>query len=186
MERYLTHLTPLILIPAGYGAARFAKFKIRPFVVLFAVLVLSLQGIKTWTGLHDSDNGIWYKPGYEEVSAKILKSKVGNTDILITSMPEPYYLFVNKPTQSVADKPPYIFANIPPQTKLTIVDDEAMRKIFPNFDNFISKNLRAYITDQYWVNEPLRYVNSISPEKQPVNVYEINAGELNKIIQQHK
>jgi 4-amino-4-deoxy-L-arabinose transferase-like glycosyltransferase len=178
MERYLTHLTPLILIPAGYGAVRFAKFKIRPFVVLFAVLVLSLQGIKTWAGLHDSDNGIWYKPGYEEVSAKKLKSKVGNTDLLITSMPEPYYLYTHFPTQSVADKPPYVFANIPPQTNLTIVDDEAMRKIFPNFDKFISKNLRAYITDQYWVNESLRYINSISPEKKSVKVYQLKYSEL--------
>jgi hypothetical protein len=178
MERYLTHLTPLILIPASYGAVRFIKIRIRPFVILFAVLVLSLQGIKTWTGLHDSGNGIWYKPGYEEVSTKKLKPKVGNTELLITSMPEPYYLFTNIPTQSVADKPPYVFANIPPQTKITIVDDEGMRAIFPNFDNFINENLTRYKTTQYWVNQPLRYTTSIKSEQKPVSVYQLKYSEL--------
>jgi hypothetical protein len=182
MERYPTHLTPLILIPASYGAVRFIKFRIRPFVILFAVLVLSLQGIKTWTGLHDSDNGIWYKPGYEETSAKKLKPKVSNTGLLVASMPEPYYLFVNIPTQSVADKPPFLFANIPPQTKITIVDDEGMRAIFPNFDNFINKNLTGYKTTEYWVNQPLRYTTSIKSEQKPVKVYQLKYSDLQKTL----
>jgi hypothetical protein len=232
MERYPTHLTPLILIPASYGAVRFIKFRIRPFVILFAVLVLSLQGIKTWTGLHDSNNGIWYKPGYEETSAKILNSYIsskqtavgcsarrsGGTDravhdgtvreyrteqrsnapkvngaasyagrqvdgacLLVVSMPEPYYVFVNIPTQSVADKPPFLFANIPPQTKITIVDDEGMRAIFPNFDNFINKNLTGYKTTEYWVNQPLRYTTSIKSEQKPVKVYQLKYSDLQKM-----
>jgi MFS family permease len=182
MERYLTHLTPLILIAASYGVVRFINFKFRPFVILFVVLVLSLQGIKTWTGLHDSDNGIWYNPGYEEISAKKLKIKVGNTDLLIASMPEPYYLFTNIPTQSVADKSPFIFADIPANSKLTIVDDEGMRAIFPSFDNFINKNFTRYKTTEYWVGEPLRYTTSIRSEQKPVKVYQLKYSELQKIL----
>jgi hypothetical protein len=202
-------------------------------VILFVVLVLSLQGIKTWTGLHDSDNGIWYNPGYEEISAKKLNSylsskqtafgcsarRSGGTDravhdgtvreyrteqrsnapkvngatsfagrqvddacLLVTSMPEPYYLFTNKPTQSVADKSPFIFADIPANSKLTIVDDEGMRAIFPSFDNFINKNLTRYKTTEYWVGEPLRYTTSIKSEQKPVKVYQLKYSELQKIL----
>jgi hypothetical protein len=134
--------------------------------------------------LHDSDNGIWYKPGYEEVSAKKLKTILNahQPDLLVASMPEPYYLFINIPTQSVADKSPFIFADIPTNSKLTIVDDEGMRAIFPSFDNFINKNLTRYKTTEYWVGEPLRYTTSIKSEQKPVKVYQLKYSELQKIL----
>jgi hypothetical protein len=182
MERYVTHLSPLLLVAGGYGILHFIKFKPRAIVLLFIFLGLSWQGMKTWDGLRGVDNGIWYKPGYEEISAKKLKSKTGNTDMLITSTPEPYYLLAGSPTQSIADSFPYIYANLPKQEKITIVEDENMRRIFPNFSNFVQKNLNPYKVNEYWVNAPVRYTTYIAPEQKPVTVYQINAQKLKNLL----
>jgi hypothetical protein len=155
--------------------------KNRVMLVLLG-LFLSLQFAKTWNGLHNVNNGIWFRPGYEEKSAKILNNKVKSDTLLITSMPEPYYLFTGNPTQSVADTQPYIFVKLPDSTQLVIVDDEAMRTIFPNFHKFIQKNLGAYQTSQYSVGEPLRYITSIYQEQQPVKIYQIKYSDFQKLL----
>jgi hypothetical protein len=182
MDRYITHLLPLMLVPASYAIVKFFSLKYRQIVIYILVLCLCLQVVKSWNGLHKIDNGIWFQPGYEEVSAKMLKGHTADSDLLLASMPEPYYLFTGVPTQSVADHSPYIFANLAPNTKITIVEDEGMRAIFPNFTHFIDKNLAPYETSHHWVNTPFRYTTSVSPEKYPVNIYKIKAADLNRII----
>jgi hypothetical protein len=182
MDRYITHLLPLMLVPASFAIIKFFSLKYRQIVIYIFVLCLCLQVVKSWNGLHKIDNGIWFQPGYEEVSAKMLKGKTGNSDMLLTSMPEPYYLFTGVPTQSVADQAPYVFANIPPSTNVTIVEDEGMRKIFPHFTYFIDKNLGSYETSHHWVYAPLKYTTSVTQEKYPVNIYQIKAVDLNQII----
>jgi hypothetical protein len=182
MDRYITHLLPIMLIPASYAVIKFFSLKYRQIVVYILILCLCLQVVKTWNGLHKVDYGIWFQPGYEEVSAKKLKGNTGDSNLLLASMPEPYYLFTGVPTQSVADQAPYIFSNIPPDTKITIVEDEGMRAIFPHFTHFIDKSLGQYEVSHHWVNTPFRYTTTITPEKYPVNIYEIKAADLNKII----
>jgi hypothetical protein len=141
-----------------------------------------LQVIKSWNGLHKFDNGLWFKPGYEEVSAKKLNHMQLHGNLIVASMPEPYYLFTGQPTQSIADHAPYLFAPVAPGTKLTIVDDESMRAIFPGFSNFIDKNLKQFQTAQYPVNQPLRYINTIAPEQQPVRVYQLTYKDLEMLL----
>jgi hypothetical protein len=182
MDRYVTHLLPVLLIAASYGIAQLVSFQPGRYMTALIGLFIFMQFIKSWIGLHHAENGIWFKPGYEQKSAKILSTKISGHDFLITSMPEPYYLFTGNPTQSVADSPPYIFANIPKNTKLTIVDDEAMRVVFPRFNAFVQKNLSSYQTAQYSVGEPLRYVTTISQEQKPVTVYKITYGQLQKLL----
>jgi hypothetical protein len=235
MDRYITHMLPLLLVAAGYGILAITNFQKNRVMLVLLGLFLSLQFAKTWNGLHNVNNGIWFRPGYEEKSAKILNSMLaankgstlgcsarrqGGTDrtvqngtereyrsgqrsnaprvngaadsagrqvdaaecLLIASMPEPYYLFTNNPTQSVADTQPYIFVKLPDSIQLVIVDDEAMRTIFPNFHKFIQKNLGAYQTSQYSVGEPLRYITSIYQEQQPVKIYQIKYSDFQKLL----
>jgi 4-amino-4-deoxy-L-arabinose transferase-like glycosyltransferase len=204
MDRYITHLLPIMLVAAGYGILRLVDFKTSRLMVAVFGLFLCLQIIKTWQGLHHIDRGIWFKQGYEEKSAKTLNSKLntskdlalgcsarrprgteqavqnGTGCLLIASMPEPYYLFTGIPTQSIADTPPYIFAKLPAQTKLVIIDDQGMQAIFPRFASFIQKNLSQYQTAQYPVGEPLRYTTSIIQEQQPVKIYKLNYSDFQK------
>jgi hypothetical protein len=182
MDRYIAHMLPLLLIPASYGITRILKSKYRPIVIYLLALLVCLQVIKSWNGLHKFDNGLWFKPGYEEVSAKKLNHMQLHGNLIVASMPEPYYLFTGQPTQSIADHAPYLFAPVAPGTKLTIVDDESMRAIFPGFSNFIDKNLKQFQTAQYPVNQPLRYINTIAPEQQPVRVYQLTYKDLEMLL----
>ena len=190
MQRYWTHLLPFLIIPAAFSAnLLLEKFKHSKLLLTVAVLMVAAQlwisgnGMKTW------NEGIWFKESYEEKSAKILTEKLKKENkeelILLTSMPESYYLYSGFSTHSIADKPPYLF--IPDELnnkKIRIIQDIGMRDLFPNFNQIIEQKLQDKKIDQYHTGANYKFAIKTLPETVPVIIYETTLQDLKERIKQ--
>jgi hypothetical protein len=188
--RYYTHLLPVVVVPAALAAEQliYLLTKHKNIVVSYRLMVIGVifvgvQVFTTYNGMHHWQQGVWFKPGYEELSAKKLKSSVNSNELLLVATPEPYYLFTQVPTQSLADNYPYLYIDKNQDSKtVVIVDDMAMGQLFPNFDYFVNAYLRPYKTQQYFVNTPLRSYSGVTPENQPVTIYKLKLSELKLLL----
>lgn len=197
MQRYTTHLLPLLLIPASFAGWRIFEFfqmksKTLPkypvlflliFILLLCQIIFSFDGIKDW------NNGSWFRESYEEKSAKLLNEKLPKDEdyLLISALPEAYYFFTGRSTQSILTKDQSPFLYIDPgldSREVYVISDMGMSDLFPNFNNFLSLNLKSEKIFEYWVHETYHYSIKSKLEDQPVMVYKTTIGKLKDKINQ--
>jgi hypothetical protein len=180
MDRYWTHLIPFLLLPAAYAVVTLCRR--RAMLALFALL-FTIQVIISAIGLRGEPGNPWFQPGYEAVAARRITGLVPSNAVIVAALPEPYYLITGRTTQSIADRPPYIF--LPPELKsrpLYIIQDEAMRRLFPRFSALLDEKLQDNKAAQLKVGTDFRYITQIIPEHQPLTMYKTNQSELTAVI----
>lgn len=187
MQRYWTHLLPFLLLPASIGLRQLISLAGKtPVGVGYAGLFLLLwyQGVQTFTGIQQWKQGAYLRISYEEKAAQILKSSLAPTDLLVVSLPEPYYFFTRLPTQSIADVYPFLFAeDIAPEQSVVIVQDAGMRYHFPSFSTFLDREMQTVKQHQFWVGEAYAVQERFEPETIPIVIYTTTWGELkNKLL----
>jgi hypothetical protein len=154
-------------------------------VIAFLLLVPLYQIYLTMHGIRNWHEGSWTRASYEEKSAKIIQSKLKDTNdpLIIASFPEPYYIFTNHVTHSINDNPPYLYIDQSLDSKdAYIIQDMGMADIFPNFSKFLDENLKDYKVDEYRVGEIYHYRTRSEKETKPVNVFKIPLKTLREII----
>ena len=233
MERYITHLIPFLLIPASYGLIE-SKENLSSFwlvqnlirfygkrswmrsfltyqddVILIPIVILIiLQGLISYRGLHLSQDPSWFRVSYEEKAAEMVRQHLskchsragGNPEnhlipdpsnsagrqvgddkicLLIVSLPEPYFYHLHTSIQSIADDPPFIYIdNVKDTQKIMIVEDMGMHEYFPHFTKFLQSNLKGFEKSHFFVHENFHISDKIVKEKYPVIMYELTLGEL--------
>jgi 4-amino-4-deoxy-L-arabinose transferase-like glycosyltransferase len=195
MSRYLTHLLPFFIMIASLGAMviyrkyRNKFFHIQELVLLtFLFLLFAVQILITFQGVKPWEHGEWFKKDYSEISSTLFKEKLQPPasnlhPLLITSLPEAYYYFTKIPTQSIADSYPYIFLDDSINNKnIVIVEDMAMRDLFPNFSKELDAKFLSFKTQEYWVGASYHWGNKTFPETKPVEIYILNLGQFKEII----
>ncbi len=204
MQRYFVHLLPFLIIPASYAISQAYTYIVglpsakKSIIALFFIIGLGAQLYYTYIGLHGKDQELWFTQGYEEkASEAVNKSIEATTDrdhILIASFPEPYYLFTKFSIQSIADSFPFVFISPEYDTKYVyIVEDEGMRKIFPNFTEFLETALRSKVQagvegreiTTLPVDAIYRYRTEIQPVSLPIVIYKLKLGDLKAEIQKY-
>lgn len=187
MDRYITHLIPFLIVPATYGLAQtieLCKKTYKGILFLPLFLVICFQIFVSYYGLRYTNDLSWYRTSYEEKSAEHIKQFINRNDtILIAALPEPYYYSLHRSTYSVADRYPFIFIdNIYNKKTVIIVEDMALHNVFPNFTDFLHKNLQHYKQQHFLVNEKFRLKDTAKEEKYPIIIYRISLDELHKMI----
>jgi hypothetical protein len=184
VQRYTTHLIPVLLIPASFGFSWIIKyFKKNLFVIILIVGLVIYQVFTTFVGIKNWDDGTWFKTSYEEKSALLLKERTNDNDLLLVSLPESYYYHTNLSTYSIADRPPFFFINEKLDDRfIVIVQDMGMRDQFPNFSKYLDDNLQKYKIDQYWIGQDFKFRTRSEEEKYPVVVYKLKVKELREKI----
>jgi 4-amino-4-deoxy-L-arabinose transferase-like glycosyltransferase len=187
MYRYLTLLAPLFVAPAAYAVVIGAeKVWAAPGwwpvagATVAAVALAGLQLALSWVGLRAEHRGIWFMPGYEQLSAqKLASTRLPANALIVASMPEPYFLFTGRPTQSISDDPPYLYLPASDMSKkIIIVEDQGMYKIFPHFSAVLNQKLSRQVVREYWVGTDFRYTTQIVPEAKRVRVYSVSFADL--------
>jgi 4-amino-4-deoxy-L-arabinose transferase-like glycosyltransferase len=183
MERYLTHMLPLLLIAAVRGVQVVLNFKYRIVSITALILLLGFQVSCSWQGLHGVDNNIWFKSGYEEVVAKRLAPIFGNNSTVVTAFPEPYYMYTNATIQNVSNYKPYVYLN-DNNTNQTIfvVNDLSMQEAYPNAYNMINDKLGHYQVAEGIVRVPLRYEDKIIYSSTVLKVYKLRTNQLQYLL----
>lgn len=192
MLRYGTHLIPFLLIPASFGLYKAdmllserAKY-LRSLYYAVLILLFSSQLYVTSKGVDILGQPELRTEGYKQQSAALLIERLEvdklDTDMLVASMPEPYYFYSRIPTQSISDTPPFIYFDAPEDTKLVIVNDMGMRDFFPVFSLFLTENLSEFKVGEYIVGKDYLSGSKITSETHPVEVYLLNYGELKQIV----
>ncbi|OGC50398.1 hypothetical protein A2716_04295 [candidate division WWE3 bacterium RIFCSPHIGHO2_01_FULL_40_23] len=169
-QRYFTHLLPFLLIPASKATENLKSKALLTILILAAILQtgITFNGAKNW------QNGDWLMESYEEKSAKILSQKVKDKNtIIVTSFPAAYFYFTNLTTQGVTDSPPYIYFQTN-NRPILIVEDMAMRDVYPNFTNFLHKDLKDKKVAEYLVGKTYHYRFNDLNEDRPVVLYKYN------------
>ena len=190
MQRYWTHTLPFLVLVAAYGGYSLAEKVIRSesssyrvALSSLAILALLLQTGLAWQGLHQFKDGLWFRPGYEEVAAQKVKEILPADVIIIAPTPEPYHLFTGRSVHSVALAAPYLYLPEKLDGKnVAVIDDESMRYYFPKFSTFAESSLQRYKTHQFFVGEPFRERNNVLTEKKPVTVYVLPLKNLKDAI----
>lgn len=189
MFRYWTHLLPYLVIPASYGVAHTlrrlsspSKYRLVIFITLSGILLL--QTLVSFQGLKGFKGGLWHTQGYEQIAASTLVNNFEKNDMLLVSMPEPYYLFTDIPTHSISLSYPYIanLNRLQGKQKITIVSDMGMKTYFPEFYDFLEREMDPYLLEEYYINQPFRIQNQIINEYVPVKIYSVKIAELNQKI----
>lgn len=180
MIRYTLHTIPFLLIATGYLLKRIPIGNFANFILFMGVIVqmaTSFDGIKNW------NMGDWTRPTYEEVSARTLQKYINDDDVIVAAFPEPYYFFNHKTTMGIGFVPPYInLEGLEDNQNIVIVQDMAMRDIFPQFYNFTESNLTNNKMGQYFTRTNYRYKTDYTPEDIPVKVYRIKLWVLKDLI----
>jgi 4-amino-4-deoxy-L-arabinose transferase-like glycosyltransferase len=188
MQRYGTHLIPFLLIPAGLGGAALIHRAMswRPLRRAGAAAAITLlaagQTAVAYQGLRFAPDSLWFRPGYEAVAAQWVSAAVPRDTVLVTSLPEPYRFYSRHSVQSISDAPPYLYAGLPSDQRVAVVQDAPMRRLFPQFSDTLSSRLKPAATHQ--ISEPLRYKSSIITKPEPVNLYLTTYGELKALVRQ--
>lgn len=103
--------------------------------------------------------------------------------LLLTSAPEAYYFHTKLSTHSLNDNHPFIYIDESLNEKeVLVIQDTAMRDLFPNFSLFLDNNLQNKLIDQFWVGENFHFATKSVPENYPVRIYQIQLNELRQKI----
>jgi hypothetical protein len=159
--------------------------KLNRFLLLPLLIVLIANQIMiTYNGFRFWGDRSWYSVSYEEEAARKVAEKISNKPtLLIASFPEPYYYFTRIPTQSIADRYPYIFIeDTPDDAQLIIIQDMGMHDLFPRFSSFLTKKLYRYQDSSFKIDKIYHYSFSSKKEENPIILYKIRFEELRKII----
>lgn len=186
MDRYASHLVPLLLIPAGYAVIRILRFPRRPRSLVLVTLAAEavLQLALTSNGLHYQDAGVWFQPGYEEQNAQRVAAVTKPGDLIIAATPEPYYLATGTSIQGVATSQPYLsLRNLPANQSVIIIQDQALRDRAPQFSAKITNKLSAFRVTTFNNPTPFRTVTSIELGLKPVMVYKLPLSQLELLNQ---
>lgn len=192
MDRYFTHLLPLLLIPASFGLKEiFLTQKLKKWgILLKTVLILLILGqvLLTYQGLRYLHDDSWFHTSYEEKSATIIKNKLKNNKyVLITSQPEPYFYITQFSTQSLTDYYPFVFiSSLPKNQPLIIVEDMGMHAYFPQFTTFLKRDMINNKIAKYFVGENYHRESLSNKEISPVILYETTVEELQTKIRQNQ
>jgi hypothetical protein len=181
MERYMTHLLPLLLIPASYGTYSLWNIKrFRGLVRLCIVMLLLIQTAISWRGMRAWGDMSWFAASYEEKSARALTSHMATpSGLLVVSLPEPYYSFSGISTRSLRDSPPFMYLDgVPDDTMVTIVDDIPMHVLFPRFADLLESSMAAHTSADYMAGAPYHYLSHTYDETAPVTIYTLTAVAL--------
>jgi hypothetical protein len=65
---------------------------------------------------------------------------------------------------------------------IVIVEDMAMRDLFPNFSKELDAKFLSFKTQEYWVGASYHWGNKTFPETKPVEIYILNLGQFKEII----
>jgi hypothetical protein len=183
MIRYSTHTLPFLLIPGGYFLSMMSGKKIIGTFIFLAFLQLtnSFVGIKNW------NMGDWTKPTYEETSARQLAPYLREGQVIVAAFPEPYYFFTGKTVVGVTNETPFAdFESIDDQTEIIVVNDLAMKNLFPAFYDLVEKQLDDYKIGQFFTNRNYRYKTGVSKEKMPVFIYRIKLWDLKMVLNKNR
>ena len=193
MERYITHLIPFLLIPAGYGLAEVismgsSSYRFAKTVIILMALALLFQGLTTWMGIHEWGDKSWFSISYDERAALLTSKRIVMRDsLLLASFPEPYYYVSSLSTHSITDTYPYVY--IPDalnDKEIVISEDMGMRDIFPTFTSFLTTHMQDRRLDTFYVHLPYHYAAYSREETHPVTLYKTTVGELKERIQNSK
>lgn len=183
MERYMTHLIPFLLLPASYGLVMALRQKNKGKIIFATVFLLGIQISISYNGLRYLNDPSWYTKSYEENAAEQIANDISENDILLVSLPEPYFYETGITTHSVNDTPPFIYI---PKTlddrTVYIIQDMATKDYFPTFNKFIDTNLQQFKSKEFQITTPYHTTNKSLKPSNPINVYKIKLNDLKKII----
>jgi hypothetical protein len=176
------------IIPINYLTSRIKNQEsnmmmfIKTFCYLLLTTLFFYQIFITFRGLRDWGDKTWYQMSYDEKSARILSENAKKENIiLLTSLPESYYYFSKKSTQSVSNHFPFVdLDRSPPNRVVWVVLDMGMRDLFPKFTSNFEKNLSGKKVTTYRVHIPYHFGAKSLPETASVTVYRTTVGELKK------
>ncbi len=180
MERYLTHVLPLVILMASFGAIislrlieALPKAKRQLSIAACSIVVIG-QLFISFNGIHNWQDGLWFQPGYEELSAQKLPPIPANS-LIITATPEPYYLATHHGIITPFTAPPYLELpqSVDHHTPVIVVADESMRRYFPEVYDTVTQKLQVYQIDSYFLQVPFRDGSDIIAEQNPVRVYRL-------------
>lgn len=189
MERYMTHLVPLLIIPASYGLVWsytfFEKKQLRWRLIAFCFFLgfVAYQLVTTYHGLRYLNDPSWFHPSYEEQSAKFLKPHLKPGDILLVALPEPYYFFTGVSTVSLTDTKPFLY--LPKSLdndSVVVVADAGMRTYFPSFDTFITKKIGSYKILSYPIVDKFHYSDKDRNDSKKNIIYRLKLGTIRQKI----
>ena len=113
------------------------------------------------------------------------------SEIEIGDKPEPLsnlvvkVYFTGNTTYSPADTYPYVYIDKRLADRdVVIVADMGMRRVFPNFSNFLDKHMQPYKTTTYKTGIAYRYTRDIKPENRAVEVYVVKASKLWSLLEE--
>lgn len=189
MQRYFIHLIPFMLLPASFGFTKFIQ-KILNSNKLVKYTTMSLCGFAllfqtyiTYNGLHSTNDGIWFKAGYEAQVVELVHPYIPEDAVIIVSFPEPYYLGIKQSTHSISDSSPFIYIpNSLDEKEAIIIEDEGMRRIFPKFSAFLQKNGGQYAIKNIELQTEFRYGQTIDKIVKPIRLYSIKINNLKQLI----
>jgi hypothetical protein len=193
MGRYYTHLLPFLIVPAAIGLESIIRAisqrqpAIRYGAACVVGLIIASQAAASFIGLRNNDNGIWRAKGYEEVSATLLEQKIGKNDILLVSLPEPYFYTTGNTTYSLHDQPPFFGLEplLAMKGEVVIVEDMAMRQLYPNFSALLRQDFSRYEQANYLTGTDYRYAGRIKPEDGAVHIYKMTPDQLFSQLEVH-
>ncbi len=188
MQRYGVHLFPILIIPASYGLSKminhisksWMKHKVRFGVSLGSLMILLTHQLYTsYGGMKRWDHGDWGKTAYEEEAAKKLSTYMVDTKpLLIASLPEPYFYFTGQTTLGVSDERPFVNLDKFDNLDVLVILDMSMRRLFPNFTQFVATRLDGYKYMVIPIERRYRFENNVNEANYPVFVYKLNKNIL--------
>lgn len=186
MDRYYTHLLPLLVGPAAITLARAGAFR-RRFAgqrhalgtAAIAACLLVTQGWLSYQGLHRR-GALWFERSYEEQAALGLRPWLQEGQIIVAAMPEPYHFFTGLSTYGVTDLPPYLTfgPDVPGDRPVVIVEDMALREAYPAVTAVVRERLADRRAGQYDSGGIYRYITTVKPVDGPVVIYVSQLSEL--------
>ncbi len=187
MERYWSHLIPLMLICGSYGiytAAQQIKqhsYRTAWFASIgFWIIVQFSNSFVGFTARSD----VWQQQGYEQVAAQRIQPYVAQTDVLVVSMPEPYRLYnKNISVRTLYRQAPYLKTRDLSNTDtITIINDAGMKRYFPEFYEHIEQHAQKYLVAELSISEPLRVIDEVYEKPVAASVYTISVLEFEKFL----
>jgi len=176
MDRYWTHLLPFLVAPAAYALAALWRRRVAAIVI---TLTATIQIITSFAGLRTEPGNPWFRPGYEALAAQHVNAVIPPGALLIVAQPEPYYFLTGHPVQSISDQPPFLHTlSVAPDRPIYIIEDQAMRQIFPHFSNFLYENLQDHQIRQLEIGTDFRYITQIAPEDKALTIYRVSQSEI--------
>jgi hypothetical protein len=179
MVRYWAHIVPFLILPATVAVTRLSRHRLGLVAVL---LVASMQLIISYVGLRAEPGNPWFRPGYEAVAAQRVAPHLPPGAVVISALPEPYFLITHHTVQAPTTQAPYLYLPDIGDRPIYIVQDEAMRRLFPGFSRVLDEKFQENKLMQVDVGTDFRYITQIAPEGQPLSIYKTNQSKLTSVI----